>query len=65
MSHDSAAPPNHKWQRAMKIARGKPVDDEEQRLGENHQHAEDTSKRRTALSLDDTERQIRSFFERL
>ena len=63
MSHVSDDLPNHKWQRAMKIARGKPAEDELFRPGAHHQHAESASKRRIALSQDDTGKQISNFFE--
>lgn len=63
MSHASETTPKHKWQRAIKIARGKPEDDEAL-PGAHHQHAESASKRRMALSLEDTDKQISSFFER-
>lgn len=63
MSQDSENPAKHKWQRAIKIARGKPDDDEAQHCGAHHQHAANASKRRTALNFDDTDRQISSFFE--
>lgn len=63
MSHSSEDLPSHKWQRAMKIARSKPAADEASHPGERHQHAESASKRRSALSFDDTDKQVSSFFE--
>ena len=55
---------NHKWQRARKRARGKHSEEQSLEPGEHHQRAVSSiGKRRSALSIEDTEKQICSYFD--
>ncbi len=54
---------NHKWQRAVKRARGKHPEEQTLEPGERHQRAVNIGKRRSALSIADTEKQICSYFD--
>ena len=54
---------NHKWQRARKRARGNHSEEQSLEPGERHQRAVSVGKRRSALSIEDTERQICSYFD--
>ena len=55
--------PNRKTQRVMRRARGK---DHKENSGESHEHAQSLAgmhRRRSALSIADTQQQISSYFE--
>lgn len=54
---------NQKWQHAAKRARGKHPEDQALEPRERHQRAANIGKRRSALSIADTEGQIRSYFD--
>jgi hypothetical protein len=54
---------NHKRQRAKKRARGKHSEEPSLEPGERHQRAVSIGKRRSALTIEDTERQICSYFD--
>jgi len=56
-------PRSHKRQRAVKRARGKQPEEHFLEPGEHHQRAENGCKRRSSLSIDDAEMQIRSYFD--
>jgi hypothetical protein len=53
---------NHKWQRARKRARGNHSEEQSLEPGERHQRALSIGKRRSALTVEDTEKQICSYF---
>ncbi len=53
----------HKWQRARKRARGKHTEEHTLERWEDHQRAASLSKQRSALSIEDTERLIGSYFD--
>lgn len=66
MSHCDDDPIKHKWQRAEKIARGKPPAEEllsADRSTKHEHNAHGAFKRRCAQGFADTEQQIDSFFE--
>ena len=55
---------SHKWQRAKKRARGKYAEEQTLEPGEHHQLAVSSiGKRRYALNIEDTEKQICSYFD--
>lgn len=54
---------NHKWQRARKRARGNHSEEPSLEPGERHQRAVSIGKRRSALTIEDTEKQIFSYFD--
>ena len=54
---------SHKWQRARKRNRGNHSEEQSLEPGERHQRAVSINKRRSALTVEDTEKQICSYFE--